>query len=152
MQHVMGGAASDEEGGLLDPSRSAECASSSSPVDGSGGGPAPAVPIKTFMSLLACYVAPLAYALAVEASAGESRSPTEYAAGSSSVGALAAWLSLQLALYAVQRRAAHAMRWKMNEKLAASCKEDLLRMSYLGALLCYAGRVGARSSGVRVSF
>ena len=103
------------------------------------------VPTRLFGTCLMIYVAPLAWALVKEgfASSGDGDLPP-YLSPLTTVPALGAWLALCLGLYWSQRAVAKHFHWKMHEKTAATHKEDILRQSYLCALLFLAGRVGAR--------
>mmetsp|Transcript_36218 Transcript_36218/g.122640 ORF Transcript_36218/g.122640 Transcript_36218/m.122640 type:complete len:304 (+) Transcript_36218:61-972(+) len=110
----------------------------------SGADAATPVP-RTFFSLLAIYVAPLSWALLREGVYTADRQDLPaYLSPYATVEGLVAWLGVNVALYGAQRAVAARRGWKMNEKHAATHKEDLLRMCVLSGLLFLAGRVGAR--------
>lgn len=110
----------------------------------SGADAATPVP-RTFFSLLAVYVAPLSWALLREGVYTADRQDLPaYLSPYATVEGLVAWLGVNVALYGAQRAVAARRGWKMNEKHAATHKEDLLRMCVLSGLLFLAGRVGAR--------
>mmetsp|Transcript_10597 Transcript_10597/g.33873 ORF Transcript_10597/g.33873 Transcript_10597/m.33873 type:complete len:301 (+) Transcript_10597:87-989(+) len=133
---------SEERGSLL--VGNGEARGRDGALEDAGSGGASAVQFKTFGLLLVLYVAPLAYALGVEGVYRRDEPLPGYLPSSASVASGALWLAVCLALYAAQRVLARALRWKMNEKVAATHKEDLLRMAYLSGLFCVEGRVAAR--------
>ena len=99
---------------------------------------------KTFLFLVAVYISPLVYYLAVE-----EPPKGRYLTTTPSVLSVLGWIVVSLTLYIGQRAVAFTMKWKINEKTSAIHKEDIFRMTLLNVTMCIFGRVGARLESPR---